>query len=147
MPESSGAQEIRVSANADSDTVQEPISKVPVPENIPADKTAELEEFSGVVTTPTKNRFDALETEKELQDAFRNLHQPESSMALSLVTIPEAGEDEVLSDGSGTMSKSTLGVSMSRSANNSDEELEGVHTIRIQAKHGFRSAKARKIPQ
>lgn len=95
MPESSGAQQIRVSANADSDTVQEPISKVPVPvpENIPADKTAELEEFSGVVTTPTKNRFDALETEKELQDAFRNLHQPESSMALSLVTIQEAGED------------------------------------------------------
>lgn len=49
MPESSGAQQIRVSANADSDTVQEPISKVPVPvpvpENIPADKTAELEEF------------------------------------------------------------------------------------------------------
>lgn len=47
MPESSGAQQIRVSANADSGTVQEPISKVPVPvpENIPADKTAELEEF------------------------------------------------------------------------------------------------------
>lgn len=57
MPESSGAQEIRVSANADSDTVQEPISKVPVPETIPADKTAELEEFSGVVTTPTKNHL------------------------------------------------------------------------------------------
>lgn len=78
---------------------------------------------SGVITTPTKNRFDVLDTENELNKAFSNLQRSELAQSMALMTIPEVPEG-VQSDGSGTPSKSNTGVPRTRSASNSDDERE-----------------------
>lgn len=74
-----------------------------------------------VITTPTKNRFDILDTESELQSAFQNLQEP-----LSLATIPEEHE-QYFSDGTGTSSKSKMGIPRTHTEPNSEEEDEGSH--------------------
>lgn len=43
---------------------------------------------SGVVTTPTKNRFDVLDTENELNQAYQNL-QRDKANKMALIMIPE----------------------------------------------------------
>lgn len=78
---------------------------------------------SGVITTPTKNRFDVLDTESELNRAFSNLQRADMSKSLALIPILEVPE-ESHSDGSGTPSKSSIGVPMPNSANNSDEDMK-----------------------
>lgn len=84
---------------------------------------------SGVITTPTKNRFDVLDTEGELQSAFRNLQRPESSQQLILVPIPE-DQEKSFSDGSGTRLKSNTGIPRNNSEPNSDEEEESIRNMR-----------------
>lgn len=64
---------------------------------------------SVVITTPTKNRFDVLDTEGELHKAYRNLNRATPSQQLALVTIPEDHQKN-FSDGSGTKSKSNMGL-------------------------------------
>lgn len=76
---------------------------------------------SRVITTPTKNRFDVLDTEGELHNAYQNLQKPEASHSLALVPIPEDYEKSFL-DGSGTKSQSNMGLPGNRSATNSDED-------------------------
>lgn len=85
-------------------------------------KGTEDQSKQGVITTPTKNRFDALDTESELQRAFRNLQDPPQS--LPLITIPE-DQEKYFSDGSGTRSKSNMGIPRPRTEPNSDEEDVG----------------------
>lgn len=85
-------------------------------------KGLEPRDEPGVITTPTKNRFDVLDTESELQIAFKNLQH--TATAKALVTIQE-DQEHSFSDGSGTKSKSKMGLQRSRSEPNSDEEKEG----------------------
>lgn len=84
-------------------------------------KTSETTKAQGVITAPTKNRFDILDTESELQNAYRNLQRPESSQQVALVTIRE-DQEQSFSDGSGTRSKSKMGLPRNRSQPNSDDD-------------------------
>lgn len=81
-----------------------------------------------VITTPTKNCFEVLDTECELQRAFRNLQKTESANKLALVPIPE---DRSFSDGGGTRTKVIMGVPRNRSEPTSDEDED-----RLQGKQG-----------
>lgn len=85
-------------------------------------KRNDTQRKKSVITTPTKNRFDGLDTENELQRAFLNLQ--DLSQPLTLATIPEQHE-KYFSDGSGTRSKSTMGLPRTRTEPNSDEEEDG----------------------
>lgn len=42
---------------------------------------------TGVITTPTRNQFDAFDTENELNAAFQNLQNSESDKKLALITL------------------------------------------------------------
>lgn len=64
---------------------------------------------SGVITTPTKNRFDVLDTESELNKAFSNLQRSDIPQSLALVPILEVPVG-ALSDGSGTPLESCRGA-------------------------------------
>lgn len=83
---------------------------------------------AGLITTPTKYRFDVLDTEGELHNAYHNLQRTDPSHQLALVAIPEDHEKS-FSDGSGTRSKSIMGLLKPRSEPNSDEDDEGFQNI------------------
>lgn len=83
---------------------------------------------AGLITTPTKYRFDVLDTEGELHNAYHNLQRTDHSHQLALVAIPEDHEKS-FSDGSGTRSKSIMGLLKPRSEPTSDEDDEGFQNI------------------
>lgn len=103
---------------------------------------------SGVVMTPTKNRFDVIDTENKLQSAFQNLQRYESDQKLALFTIPE-DQEHCFSDRVGTRSKSNMGVPENRSETNSDgeDENESPHIQKRSAlqKHHKRYSKEPKV--
>lgn len=92
-------------SNQEGELVKPPMNT----DNRKNNKTANERTGGGVITTPTKNRFDVLDTEVELQSAYRNLQRSESKNKLALITIPEE-QEQYFSDGSGTRSKSIMGV-------------------------------------
>lgn len=85
-------------------------------------------QVSGVITTPTKNRFDVLDTEGELQSAYQNLQRTELVQPLMLGPIPEDHEQS-FSDGTCTRSKSKKGILRNSSEPNSDDDGESIHAL------------------
>lgn len=90
-------------------------------------------QVSGVITTPTKNRFDVLDTQGELQSAYQNLQRTELVQPLMLGPIPEDHEQS-FSDGTGTRSISEKGIPRNSSEPNSDDDGESSHALQSSIK-------------
>lgn len=128
-----GQEQIQQDAMIDNNETGQNNEVVEYSEHTPADKQRETKGMkykkdARVITTPTKNRFEVLDTECELQRAFRNLQKMESANKLELVPIPE---DRSYSDGGGTRTKVIMGVPRNRSEPTSDEDED-----RLQGKQG-----------